>query len=119
LSSSDFKPLGPVSSVDPLPRIAPTAALARLLPNVPNPFNPGTMIRFEVPGSAPVAVDLAVYDLRGRLVRTLVTGRTRPGLHEIHWNGRSDAGMRVAAGTYFSRLIWNGRTTTRPLSLVK
>jgi hypothetical protein len=77
------------------------------------------MIRFEVPGAAPAVVDLAVFDLRGRRIRTLHAGPARAGLHEIYWNGRSDAGLRVAAGTYFSRLIWNGRAVTRPLSLVK
>jgi hypothetical protein len=106
-------PLG-VSAAPVVPALA-----AHLLANVPNPFNPGTMIRFEVPGTDLTEVELVIFDLRGRRVRTLIDGPIAPGTKEIYWNGRSDAGMRVAAGTYISRLNWNGRAVTRPLSLVK
>jgi len=95
----------------------PTAV--SLLPNVPNPFNPGTTLRFEIPGRTAARIDLAVFDLRGHRIRTLITGPMEPGTHEIYWNGRSDDGQTVAAGTYISRLTWSGQSLTRPLSLVK
>jgi hypothetical protein len=94
-------------------------ATARLLPNVPNPFNPSTVIRFEIPGPAAAPVSLVVYDVRGNRINTLVRGVVEPGLHESVWNGRTGGGLPVAAGTYFSQLRCRGQVTTRPLSLVK
>jgi hypothetical protein len=105
-------PLG-VSAVPGLP-----TALT-MLPNMPNPFNPGTTLRFDIPGRSATQVNLAVFDLRGHRVRTLIMGPMEPGPHEIYWNGRSDDGQTVAAGTYISRLTWSGQSLTRPLSLVK
>ncbi len=65
----------------------PLPALPVLHLNYPNPFNPQTTIRYELPAALPV--DLQVYDLRGRLVRTLASGRIeRAGEHRIQWDGR-------------------------------
>lgn len=107
----DGSGLSPVPAADPV--------LVRLLPNVPNPFNPVTTIHFEVSGSGAVDVELAIYDLRGRLVTTLVRGSLTPGAHEAVWDGRAADGRPVSAGTYFSRLQSCGLVWTRPLSLVK
>jgi len=103
-----------VSSVPSVPGTA-----ARLLPNVPNPFNPSTVITFEIPGNGPAEVSLVVYDVRGNRISTLVRGAVEPGRHEVVWNGRTGTGMPVAAGTYFSQLTCRGQVVTRPLSLVK
>ena len=92
---------------------------ARLLPNHPNPFNPSTTIAYEIPGEAATDVRLTIFDVRGRLVATLVDARVTPGLHRIVWDGKDQAGQAVASGTYFSQLKWGGRAITRPLSLVK
>jgi len=91
----------------------------RLLPNQPNPFNPSTTILFDLGGQAPADVSLAVYDMGGRLVRTLVADRLEPGQHRRLWDGRDAQGRTVAAGTYFARLSTRGQVVTRPLSLVK
>jgi hypothetical protein len=69
----------------------------------PNPFNPSTTISFDVPASGG-DVRLELYDARGRLVRTLVSGRRDPGRQEAVWNGRDAAGRRVPSGVYFARL---------------
>ncbi len=69
----------------------------------PNPFNPRTTIGFDVPASGG-DVRLELYDARGRLVRTLVTGHREPGRQEAVWDGRSDAGRRLPSGVYFARL---------------
>ncbi len=103
-----------VSSVPGVP-----SGVARLLPNVPNPFNPSTTIGFEIPGWAPAEVSLVIYDVRGSRITTLVRGAIEPGLHEVVWNGRTGAGLPVAAGTYFSQLKYRDQVITRPLSLVK
>jgi hypothetical protein len=73
-----------------------------LLPNVPNPFNPSTTIRFSLPQAQHVR--LTVHDVRGALVRTLVSGAQTAGLHEVVWDGRSDDGKPVASGTYLYRI---------------
>jgi hypothetical protein len=80
------------------PSVAPVArtALTRVQPN---PFNPRTVVHFELAESAPV--DLMVYDVRGQRVRVLAAGEAYPaGRHEAIWNGLDDAGRRVASGTY-------------------
>ncbi len=95
------------------------ATTVRLLPNVPNPFNPSTVISYEISGLSSAEVSLVVYDVRGNRINTLVRGVVEPGLHEVVWNGRTGGGLPVAAGTYFSQLKCRGQVITRPLSLVK
>jgi len=68
----------------------------------PNPFNGGTTVAFTVPADGPVEV--AVFDLRGRCVRTLFQGFHAAGPDSVSWDGRSDAGRNVAAGMYIVRL---------------
>jgi hypothetical protein len=93
-------------------------ARTALLGAFPNPFNPRTTIGFRLEGTETVA--LRVFDLAGRLVRTLVGGEVRePGRHDIAWNGRDDDGRRVASGTYFYRLEAGRYAETRSLVLVK
>lgn len=76
---------------------------ARLLGNFPNPFNPTTTIVYEL--SSPAAVRLAVYDVAGRLVRTLDHGTLQSaGRHDVRWDGRDDQGRGVASGMYVYRL---------------
>lgn len=98
---------------------APAIGGVRLLPNQPNPFNPETVVHFAIDGAGPTAVSLAVYDIGGRLVRTLADGSLEPGRHQRRWDGRDAQGRAVAAGTYFARLSARGQVVTRPLSLVK
>ena len=70
---------------------------------VPNPFNPETELRFVLDRSGPV--DLAVFDLAGRRVRTLVAEWREAGAHTLSWNGRDDAGRILPSGSYFVRLV--------------
>lgn len=70
--------------------------------NVPNPFNPTTRISYRLPSTEHVT--LAVYDVRGGLVRTLVDERQNAGPQSATWNGRDDGGRPVATGVYFYRL---------------
>ena len=86
-------------------------------PNYPNPFNPQTVIRYDVPRQA--HVDLSVYDMLGRRVRVLYSGDHAAGFHEIRWDGRSDAGHDVATGVYLYRLRSEGFTQTRKMLLVR
>ncbi|MEZ4387017.1 MAG: DUF6605 domain-containing protein [Candidatus Krumholzibacteriia bacterium] len=76
--------------------------------NRPNPFRSSTVIRYAVPATG--TVRLAVYDLRGREVATLVDGTVAPGEHLATWNGRTRQGDRAAAGVYLYRLDLGGRS---------
>ncbi len=84
----------------------------------PNPFNPTTTIRFAVPAGGG-DVRLSIFDIRGRLVRSLVRGHRDGGTYTAVWNGDDQRGQRVASGTYFYRLEAPGFTSTRKLVLVK
>jgi hypothetical protein len=84
---------------------------------VPNPFNPRAEIRYDVP--APGRVDLAVFDLRGRLVRVLVAEPLPAGHHAAVWDGRDDGGRTVAAGVYFARIRAVQATATIKMVLAK
>jgi hypothetical protein len=68
----------------------------------PNPFREGTLIRFQLPEDRDVTVQ--VYDVGGRLVRTLGSGRLSAGSHVTEWDGRDESGAHVPRGTYFYRV---------------
>ena len=90
----------------------------RLLQNHPNPFNPQTTISFNLPKET--TAHLRVYDLSGRLVRTLLNDEmVQQGRNEVVWNGRDDFGRQVVSGIYFYRLEAAGYTETKRMTLVK
>lgn len=88
-----------------------------LHPNHPNPFNPSTRIDFELP--APEQLSLAVYNLRGQLVRSLSSGLLQAGSHRVVWDGRNDAGMAVSSGVYLLLLEGEQHRATRRMTLLK
>jgi len=77
-----------------------------LAPNVPNPFNPRTALRFELIAGA--TVELAVFDVSGRRIATLAAGHRAAGRHEAVWQGRDDDGRAVPSGVYLARLRVDG-----------
>ena len=86
--------------------------------NHPNPFNPRTTITFEL--AVPGQVDLAIFDLRGRLTRTLLADEVRPeGAHAVSWDGRDVQGAPAPAGVYFYRLEAGGQIQTKKMVLLK
>jgi hypothetical protein len=85
--------------------------------NYPNPFNPTTTISYGLKETG--RVSLRIYDVAGRLVKTLVDGVRLAGDHEVTWDGRSDRGSEVATGVYFVQLISAGQTRTHKIVLVK
>lgn len=104
-----------VSEVSAAPDALPT--VLTLGQNVPNPFNPQTMIEFSLPTRA--TAQLTIHDLRGRLVRTLRSGSMEAGSHQVMFDGTADDGRRLASGVYVYRLRAGGETQVRRLSLVK
>jgi hypothetical protein len=83
----------------------------------PNPFNPRTTIRFDLPATG--SVRLAVYDVAGRLVRVLVEGERPAGSHEAVWDGRDSTGRSAPSGSYLARLVAGGKVEGVRLSLVR
>ncbi len=83
----------------------------------PNPFNPSTVIEFDLAAHGPVR--LSIYDAGGRLVRDLVDGTRGPGPHDVVWNGKDGAGSTVSSGMYFVRLESDGKVTSRKIVLLK
>jgi hypothetical protein len=97
---------------------APEALRVQLAQNVPNPFNPLTTIAFTLPKAG--AVQLGIFDVRGRLIKSLVRGNLPAGEHAVSWNGRDALGRSVASGTYFCTLrAPDGSQQTRKLLLAK
>jgi hypothetical protein len=92
-------------------------ALTRLLRNYPNPFNPATKILFRLERDAQAS--LRIFDVHGRLVRTLVDSYLAAGQREVEWDGRDDHGRSLASGTYFMKLEGGGTYATKTVNLLK
>lgn len=88
-----------------------------LTQNRPNPFGRQTAIHYTLPQTG--SVSLRVYDVAGRMVRTLVNGISQPGVYNVVWNGLSDDGRTVSRGIYFARLAAQGRELERKLVLMR
>ena len=91
--------------------------VSRLHGNYPNPFNPRTTIKFDLKQSGPV--DLAVFDVAGRLVKRLVQQEVPAGIHETIWEGKDTGGREAAAGVYFFRLKTRDMIDTKRMTLIK
>ena len=93
-----------------LPRIS-------LQQNHPNPFSPSTLISFSLVTRE--EVKLTVYNIQGRLIRTLVAGSQTAGEHEVAWDGTDEYGIDVAAGVYLYRLRSGELEETRKMILLR
>ena len=101
---------GAVHPGDELPRMS-------LQQNHPNPFSPSTLIRFSLATGG--EVELTVYNIQGRLIRTLTEGDRPPGEYEAAWDGTDEYGIDVAAGVYLYRLRLGELEETRKMILVR
>jgi hypothetical protein len=92
----------------------------RLFQNYPNPFNSSTVVWYYLPdvGYQPADVELAIYNLLGKRVRTLVKRRQYPGDHKVRWDGKDDSGEEVASGIYFCRLKVSGLELVKPRKML-
>ena len=92
-----------------------------LYQNQPNPFNPSTTIRFNIPEgeSFLAAAHLAIYNLRGKKIRTLINHTLIPGNYSVIWDGTDERGRHVASGVYFYRLRNGAVQLTRKMILMK
>ncbi|HEX5133512.1 MAG TPA: FG-GAP-like repeat-containing protein [Candidatus Krumholzibacteria bacterium] len=97
-------------------RTAPLRVVQRL-ENSPNPFNPSTVVRFDL--TRPASVVLSIFDASGAFVATLAAGNFPAGANDVRWDGMDDHGNRVGSGVYFCRLSAGGENLTRKLVLLK
>jgi flagellar hook assembly protein FlgD len=95
----------------------PFAAVNALSAARPNPFHGETTLDYTL--AKETVVDLGVYDLLGRRVRTLVSGTRPPGTSNARWDGMGDDGRRASAGVYFVRMVTpdGGKTVMRKVTL--
>lgn len=95
----------------------PERGAAWIAGNVPNPFNPRTTVNFGL--AAPARARLDIFDVRGRLVRTLLDGELAAGDHAVMWDGCDDQGRGAASGTYICRLAAAGVERRTAMQLVR
>ncbi len=95
----------------------PATPLALLAQNRPNPFNPSTTIGFTLTEAG--RVELKIYDVAGRVVRTLLTRDCDAGEHSAVWDGCDDRGHRMTSGVFFARLQLDETTLSRKMVLLK
>ena len=110
LSSVDTR--GDIHVYDVLDVLVPDSPEAtELMAPYPNPFNPATKIQYTLAETG--RVELSVYDIRGRKVRTLFSGHQRAGSYNYYWHGTDNTGAQAASGTYLIILRAPGITRTQ------
>jgi hypothetical protein len=92
-------------------------AITKLKSNYPNPFNPETTINFSLKEAGPV--ELAIYNIKGQKIKTLVNEILPAQNYNIVWNGRDDNNQQVSSGVYFYRMHTPTYTSTRKMILMK
>tara|TARA_B100001029_G_scaffold169017_1_gene163551 strand:- start:103 stop:720 length:618 start_codon:yes stop_codon:yes gene_type:complete len=85
--------------------------------NYPNPFNPTTQIKYDLPENQMVTI--AIYDVMGHSIRTLMNVNQTAGYHSIHWDARNDMGEEVSAGMYIFTIQAGEFRATKKMVLLK
>lgn len=85
--------------------------------NYPNPFNPSTVIDFELPKRSLVQID--IVNIKGQLVKQLISQTLRAGVHSVVWDGTGDTGQKVSSGVYFYKLTTDNFASSKKMILLK
>ena len=85
--------------------------------NYPNPFNPTTVISFQL--NKPQITSVEIFNLKGQKVKQLVNGLLETGTHNLTWNGKDDYGKPAASGTYFYQIKTPEKNFTKKMLLLK
>ncbi len=88
-----------------------------LFGNFPNPFNPETTIRYQLPEQSQVTIE--IYNFRGQLVRSLYKGYQTQGSHSVIWNGMDDTGQHVSSGVYLIQMTAGTFSASQKISLIR
>ena len=105
------------ATFDPAYEFGPAASRTQLAGNAPNPFSGQTTVEFDLAEQSRVTV--AVYDMMGRKVATLVDGVRSAGSHAVGWNGQSDSGQDLASGVYLLRMQAEGKSETKRTTIIR
>ena len=88
-----------------------------LYQNYPNPFNPSTTIEYQIPSSGHVEIN--IYNIQGKLIRSLIKLQQITGVHKIIWDGKDNSGISAASGIYFCQVLFKDRMLVKKLVLLK
>ena len=88
-----------------------------IYPNFPNPFNPITQIRYDIPKDN--LVNITIYDIQGHNIRTIINKKQDLGSHSCYWDSKNDLGGRVAAGVYIYSIQSGEFKATKKMVLLK
>jgi flagellar hook assembly protein FlgD len=97
----------------------PTTGVTRLAPPRPSPSRGPASLHYTIAAGEAGAVSVRVYDVTGRVVRTLFEGERGPGQYEARWDGSDEAGAVAKSGIYFARLEARGRRLTQRIVTVR
>lgn len=100
-------------------RLHAEAARPAMQQNMPNPFNPSTIISFQIPTNMAGPTRLVIYNLTGQIVRVLTDGHLAAGAHVLAWDGRDESGQEAASGVYIYRLEGTSFAITRRMMLLR
>ncbi len=93
------------------------APIIELSQNYPNPFNPETTITYSLSETA--NIDLSIFNIKGELVKDLLSSVMEEGEYSVTWNGRDNSDFEVPSGMYFYQMNASGKTITRKMILMK
>jgi len=85
--------------------------------NIPNPFNAATTIEYSIPSTG--NIDMGIYDINGRLIRTIIDGEIEAGVYRTIWNGKDNDNQNVPSGLYFVKIHFDNKGITRRIMLIK
>ena len=106
-----------ITNIDDAKKIDHFIKSFKLHQNYPNPFNPSTTIEYNIPKSG--YVEVAIYDLRGRLVKTLVKEKQIKGNHKVVWYGVNKYGKKVVSGFYIYSIKFENSISSKKMILIK
>ena len=89
----------------------------KLYANYPNPFNPATIITYDLAEAS--SVELSIFDMRGRKIKSLFSGQQNPGQYHSTWTGVDDYGKTVSAGVYIYKLKVSNNIFSRKMIMIK
>jgi len=88
-----------------------------LYANYPNPFNPVTIVAYDIPEASDVLLE--IYNITGQRVKILVNKRQEPNRYKVQWNGTNEAGTQLSSGMYFYRIQAKDYSSVKKLILMK
>ncbi|MDD2889174.1 MAG: FlgD immunoglobulin-like domain containing protein [bacterium] len=111
-----FALLGPMTGTE-----EPDSKIAineyKLFPSTPNPFSYGSIISYQIP--VETKISLKIYDVTGKLIKTLVDGTCKPGYYKVQWDAKNTKGESVSTGIYFYKLATANFTDVKKMVIVK